>query len=103
MKLANKLLDARSPVGGAAGELRRAGEALGLLGQAPKEFLHARRARLAAARGIDPGTVDARLVERDAARKTKDFARADAIRAELRALGVEVMDSTRGADWRLND
>jgi cysteinyl-tRNA synthetase len=112
-RAANKLLD---DPGAVAKDVRRrslarlradlrdaANGALGLLTQQPRAFLHARRARLAAARGLDVAAVDARLVERDQARKAKDFARADAIRGELRALGVEIMDTPRGADWRLND
>ena len=44
--------------------------------------------------------VDALIAERIAARAAKDFARADAIRDELDALGVEVMDSPQGSTWR---
>ena len=44
--------------------------------------------------------VEALLAEREAARKEKDFARADAIRDEIEALGVEVMDSAEGTTWR---
>ena len=36
------------------------------------------------------------MVEREAARAAKDFARADAIRDELAALGWEVRDSADG-------
>ncbi len=44
--------------------------------------------------------VEALLEERATARKEKNFARADAIRDELDALGVEVMDSPEGSTWR---
>ena len=44
--------------------------------------------------------VEALLAERQAARKEKDFARADEIREEIEALGVEVMDSADGTTWR---
>lgn len=44
--------------------------------------------------------VESLLEERTAARASKDFARADAIRDELTALGVEVMDSADGPTWR---
>jgi cysteinyl-tRNA synthetase len=103
MKAANKLLDGRQPAPGIARALRRGAEPLGLLARPPIEFLHARRGRLAAARGIDPAAVDARLAERAEARRAKDYARGDAIRDELRALGVEVMDAGKTVDWRLND
>ena len=45
-------------------------------------------------------TVERLLGERTEARAAKDWARADAIRAEIDALGVEVMDSPSGSTWR---
>jgi len=45
--------------------------------------------------------IDALLDERLAARKAKDFARADAIRDGLTAAGVMVKDTGAGAEWEL--
>jgi len=45
--------------------------------------------------GADEGAAEL-MVEREAARAAKDFARADAIRDELAALGYEVRDSAEG-------
>ena len=44
--------------------------------------------------------VEALLAERLAARQAKDYARADAIRDEIDAMGIEVMDSPEGTTWR---
>jgi cysteinyl-tRNA synthetase len=77
--------------------------ALGLFQQPPRAFLLARRERLCAAKKIDAAWVDAELRARDEARKAKDFARADAVRQGLRDKGVEVMDTPRGAEWRIVD
>ncbi|MDX1530886.1 MAG: cysteine--tRNA ligase, partial [Rhodothermales bacterium] len=44
--------------------------------------------------------VEALLAERAAARKQKDYARADAIRDRIDALGVEVLDTAQGTTWR---
>ncbi len=44
--------------------------------------------------------VEALLVERAEVRAAKDWTRADAIRDELDALGVEVMDGSEGTTWR---
>jgi cysteinyl-tRNA synthetase len=44
--------------------------------------------------------IEALLTERKEARANKDFARADAIRAEIDAMGIEVMDSPEGSTWR---
>ncbi|MCK8456175.1 MULTISPECIES: cysteine--tRNA ligase [Sphingomonas] len=51
---------------------------------------------------LDEATIDARLDERRDARAAKDFPRSDAIRDELAAAGVEVMDGDPlGWDWKL--
>jgi cysteinyl-tRNA synthetase len=40
------------------------------------------------------------LDERQAARKARDFARADALRAQLREAGVEIEDTAQGVRWK---
>jgi cysteinyl-tRNA synthetase len=111
-KLANKLLDEgkgmdkqvrRRTIAKLGRDLRAVGGALGILEQAPKDYLRARRGRLVARRGIDVDQVTRLVGERDAARKAKDFARGDAIRGELAALGVELLDTPGGTDWRVAD
>jgi cysteinyl-tRNA synthetase len=54
-------------------------------------------------RGIDVVAVDRLLGERKAARTAKDFTRADAIRGELKELGVDLLDTPQGTDWRARD
>ena len=44
--------------------------------------------------------VESLLEQRTEARKAKDWPRADEIRAEIDALGVEVMDNPSGSTWR---
>jgi len=44
--------------------------------------------------------VEARIKDREAARKARDFGRADAIRGELLAKGVELEDTPAGTRWR---
>ncbi|MGF1500630.1 MAG: cysteine--tRNA ligase [Paracoccaceae bacterium] len=45
--------------------------------------------------------IEALLAARVAARKARDFARADGLRDALVAAGVEVKDTPQGAEWRL--
>jgi cysteinyl-tRNA synthetase len=54
-----------------------------------------------AAAALTGDEIEARLADRKAARAEKDFARSDAIRDELTAAGVEVMDGDPlGWDWK---
>ena len=45
--------------------------------------------------------VEAKIAERKEAKKAKDFAKADAIRDELLAKGVEIKDTREGVVWKL--
>jgi cysteinyl-tRNA synthetase len=44
--------------------------------------------------------VEVRIAARAAARAAKDFAAADAVRVELSAKGIMLMDSPEGTTWR---
>ncbi|WP_404382004.1 cysteine--tRNA ligase [Caenispirillum salinarum] len=50
---------------------------------------------------LDEAEIEARLAERTEARRNKDFARSDAIRDELEAMGVGIMDTPQGTlfEW----
>ncbi|MGB3806255.1 MAG: cysteine--tRNA ligase, partial [Erythrobacter sp.] len=63
-------------------------------------FREALRIRPASAR-LDEGEIEDALARRKAARAEKDFATSDAIRDELAAKGVEVMDGDPlGWEWK---
>jgi cysteinyl-tRNA synthetase len=112
MKLANNLLDEgkgidkqvrRRSLARIGRDLRAVGVALGILLGSPQAYATERRDRLVRTNKIDVATVQAKLAERAAARGAKDFARADAIRGELTALGVELLDTPAGTDWQVLD
>jgi cysteinyl-tRNA synthetase len=108
--LANKLLDdpkampkpeRQKALAAIARDARAVGATLGIMLRRPAEFLLSRRDRLCVRRTIDRAAVEARIIDRTAARKAKEFARADEIRAELKASGVELMDTPTGTAWRV--
>ena len=47
------------------------------------------------------GLAEKLIAERNEARKNKDFAKADAIRAELASKGIEIKDTREGTVWSL--
>ncbi len=55
---------------------------------------------LVAAYSLSDQQIDALLAEREQARRTRNFARSDAIRNELSGLGILIEDSKDGARWK---
>ncbi len=76
-------------------------QVLGLAGRAPQQAILERRALAAKRMGIDSEWVSERIAARLLARKGKDFAKADLIRDELSAKGVDLRDGAGGTDWRV--
>jgi cysteinyl-tRNA synthetase len=81
--------------------LEAALEPLGLLQTPPEAYWSRTQARRLALLGKTAEEIDARIEERRQARQAKDFARGDAIRADLEALGIEVADGPHGTTWRI--
>jgi len=113
LTLANKLLESvkgmdkqmrRRTLARIARDIRSVGDALGTFTQVPAEYLRARRDRLVKMKNIDVAAVQARIGERTAARKAKDFGQADAIRKQLAEQGVALQDLLTGeTDWSVQD
>jgi cysteinyl-tRNA synthetase len=85
----------------AAADLRLVGGSVGLFGAEPSRAVVELRDFAAACRGLDRALVEGRIAARAQARQDKDFARSDAIRDELLAMGVEVRDTPRGSVWKV--
>ena len=76
----------------AADGLRASGALLGLLTQTPEAWFHGGTA--------DTADIDRAIADRLAARKARDFAHADAIRADLLTRGIILEDGPGGTTWR---
>jgi cysteinyl-tRNA synthetase len=75
--------------------------ALGLFEDPPQAWLLRRRDRQVIAKGIDAAKVDGLLQARVEARAQKNWAESDRLRDELKALGVEIMDTPQGTTWKV--
>lgn len=74
---------------------------LGLMQTHPKAYADRTQAQRLKIRGLDAKTIDDKVRQRGEARQAKDFARADELRKELSALGIEVLDSGDASSWRI--
>jgi cysteinyl-tRNA synthetase len=77
--------------------LQGLGQILGLLTQSPAAYFQG----INAANGqLTAETIEHLLAERQVAKKARDFARADAIRNELKEKGVLIEDTPQGSRWQ---
>jgi cysteinyl-tRNA synthetase len=80
-----------------AAQLKGLAGVLGLLAREPQAFL---QATPAVEGGLAEADIERMIAERVAAKKTKNFAEADRIRAALTAAGIVLEDSPAGTTWR---
>jgi cysteinyl-tRNA synthetase len=84
-----------------ARQIKAAGALLGVLQEDPAQWLAAEDARKQQSSGVDAEKVEALIAERTQARADKDFAKSDALRDELSAMGVVIKDGPEGTSWEL--
>ncbi|XP_010665537.1 cysteine--tRNA ligase, chloroplastic/mitochondrial isoform X3 [Beta vulgaris subsp. vulgaris] len=74
--------------------------ALGLMPSSYSEALHQLREKALKRVKFSETEVQQKIEERDMARKNKEYEKSDAIRKELAAVGIALMDSPEGTTWR---
>ncbi|MDE2055489.1 MAG: cysteine--tRNA ligase, partial [Xanthomonadaceae bacterium] len=76
-------------------DLLGSGALLGLLQQDPEAWFKR------GSEHVDAAHVESLIEARRAARASRDFARADSIRAELAAMGISIEDGADGTRWKI--
>ena len=77
-----------------AGFLLAAGALIGLFQQDPQTWL------TGDTEGLDDALIDQLILERNTARKDRDFSKADEIRSRLQEMGITLEDVADGTRWR---
>ena len=87
----------------AAGLFKQYGQILGILSQQPQAFLDQERTRLLKKMGLSTEEIEGLIARRNEARKEKDWARADALRARLTEMKVVLKDTPQGTVWEVEE
>ncbi len=94
--LVSELNKSKSPV--LARQLKGLADVIGLLGRTPQQFL---QAAVGGADTSGDGAIVAAIAQRSEAKKARNFAESDKIRAELLAAGIILEDKPDGTtNWR---
>jgi cysteinyl-tRNA synthetase len=84
-----------------ARQLKGLAGTLGLLGRDPREYLQGSVPAAGGGAQLDAAAIEGRIAARAEAKRTKNYAEADRIRAELLEAGVVLEDKPGGAtEWR---
>jgi len=82
-------------------KIRQLAGIMGLLSEDPVEHTQAMQAKLLKKIDLDNEAIEKLILERSVARQNKDWAKGDAIRDELLAMGVELKDGPEGTSWKV--
>ncbi len=112
VRIANKILEdkkirksqeARELLFNISSTLDKAGSILGLFEQDSDKFLHNLRLTKAKRLNLDISRIEKLIQERKQCRQEKDFSRADAIRDELKDMGIKLQDTPTGTIWDVEE
>ncbi len=83
-------------------ELRKMGNILGLFREEPHAYMERQKREGLKRLGLSEAEILKQIEERDAARKNKDWKKADQIRNDLLARGIILEDTPSGTFWKMN-
>jgi cysteinyl-tRNA synthetase len=81
--------------------IRENGTMMALFNESPKEFLRSLDEMLIRQKKLDITVIENLVAQRWNAKKQKDFAKADALRAELVNMGIDVRDAASESTWEV--
>ncbi len=83
-------------------DVLKIGNILGILLDSPEGYFNEKQKQILEQKAVDPAMISSLVEERDAARKSKDWAKADQIRNQLAEMDVVIEDRPDGTVWKIN-
>jgi cysteinyl-tRNA synthetase len=87
----------------ALADIRRTGNILGILLEKPDVYFDKKQAQILEQKSVDPAMVDKMVEDRNAARKAKNWKKADQIRNQLADMNVILEDRPEGTVWKIDN
>ena len=87
----------------ALADIRRTGNILGILLEKPAVYFDKKQTQVLEQKSVDPTMIAKMVEERSAARKAKNWKKADQIRNQLADMDVILEDRAEGTVWKINN
>jgi len=87
----------------ALADIRRTGTILGILLEKPAVYFDKKQTQVLEQKSVDPTMIAKMVEERNAARKAKNWKKADQIRNQLADMDVILEDRAEGTVWKINN
>jgi cysteinyl-tRNA synthetase len=84
-------------------DVLRIGNILGILLDSPAVYFSKKQKQILEQKAVDPAMIKKMVEERNAARKAKDWEKADRIRNQLAEMDVIIEDRPEGTVWKINN
>ena len=82
-------------------DILRIGRILGILTESPNIYFNKKRTYALKQQSLDPAVIDKMVQERNAARKSKEWGKADDIRNKLQEMNIIIEDRPDGTIWKV--
>ncbi len=87
----------------AKSDILKIGRTLGILRESPKAYFDKKRSQTLQEKSIDPLSVEKLVQERNAARREKNWKKADEIRTKLQDMNITLEDRPEGTVWKITN
>jgi cysteinyl-tRNA synthetase len=84
-------------------DILKIGNILGILLDSPAVYFDRKQKKILEQKAVDPAMIAGLVEKRNAARKAKDWAKADRIRNQLAEMDVAIEDRPDGTVWKINN